>query len=61
MEYIVKEGVNLKNVGHEGHIQGIPYDELTKLISKTKIVLNLSKSRTTSVKSFLSHSIYKFY
>ena len=61
LEYIVKEGVNLKNVGHEEHIQGVPNDELTKLISKTKIVLNLSKSRTTSVKSFVSHNAYKFY
>ena len=61
LEYIVKEGVNLKNVGHEEHIQGVPNDELTKLISKTKIVLNLSKSRTTSVKSFVSQNAYKFY
>ena len=61
LDYIVKEGVNLKNVSHEEHIRGIPDDELTKLISKTKIVLNLSKSKTTSVKSFFSHNIYKFY
>ena len=43
LDYIVKEGVNLKNVGHEEHIRGIPDDELTKLISKSKIVLNLSR------------------
>ena len=61
LDYIVKEGVNLKNVGHEEHIQGVPNDELTKLISKTKIVLNLSKSRTASVQNYASENIYKFY
>ena len=61
IDYIIKEGINLKDVSHSAHIRGIPDQELTNLISKTKIVLNLSKSRTTSVKSFLSHNIYKFY
>ena len=62
LSYIVKEGINLKNVGHyEYSTDLLPIKELTKLISKTKIVLNLSKSRTTSVKSFVSQNAYKFY
>lgn len=62
LDYIVKEGINLKNVGHESHIRGIPDDELANLISKSKIVLNLSKSRTdSSIKSFSSHNPYKFF
>ncbi|MBT59320.1 MAG: hypothetical protein CL393_07310, partial [Acidiferrobacteraceae bacterium] len=35
--------------------------ELLKLISKSKIVLELSKSRTTIVKNYASESIYKFF
>ena len=61
LDYIVKEGINLKNIGHEGHVTGLPKDELLKLISKSKIVLELSKSRTSFVKNYASESIYKFY
>ena len=61
LDYIVKEGINLKNIGHEGNVTGLPKDELLKLISKSKIVLELSKSRTSIVKNYASESIYKFY
>ena len=61
LDYIVNEGISLKNVGHRGHIVGLPQDELIKLISKSKIVLNLSKTRTTSVINYASESIYRFY
>ena len=61
LDYIVKEGINLKNIGHEGNVTGLPKDELLKLISKSKIVLELSKSRTSLVKNYASESIYKFY
>ena len=61
LDYIVKEGISLKNVGHEDHIVGLPKEELLKLISKSKIVLDLSKSKTSSVTSFTSENIYKFY
>ena len=61
LDYIVNEGISLKNVGHRAHIVGLPQDELIKLISKSKIILNLSKSRTTSVKNYVSENIYKFY
>ena len=61
LDYIAKEGISLKNVGHEEHIVGLPKEELLKLISKSKIVVNLSKSRTSSVMNFTSENIYKFY
>ena len=61
LDYIEKEGISLKNVGHTEHVKGLPQDELIKLISKSKIVLNLSKSRTTFVLNYASESIYRFY
>jgi hypothetical protein len=61
LNYIVNEGIKLKNVGYEDKTHGLPENELLELVSKSKIVLNLSKSRSTSVKSFSSENIYKFY
>ncbi len=61
LNYLQKEGINLKNVGHVEGESGLQEDELLKLISQSKIVLNLSKSRTTSVKQYNSENIYKFY
>ncbi len=61
LDYIVKEGIFLKNVGHEEAAVGLPEDELLKLISKSKIILNLSKSRSDSVRNFSSADIYSFY
>ena len=60
LNYIENEGINLKNIGFESG-GGLPIEELLKFISKSKIVLNLSKSRTIkSVKSYTSENIYKF-
>ena len=39
----------------------LPQDELLDLISKSKIVLNFSKTRTTVVQNYTSEGIYKFY
>ncbi len=61
LDYIVNEGISIKNVGHHEQVEGLPIDELIKLISKSKIVLNLSKSRTTSVLNYVSKSVYRFY
>ena len=61
LDYIANEGISLKNVGHHEHVDGLSQDELIKMISKSKIVLNLSKTRTTSVLSYASESIYHFY
>ena len=60
LNHIENEGINLKNIGFESG-GGLPIEELLKFISKSKIVLNLSKSRTIkSVKSYTSENIYKF-
>ena len=60
LNHIEKEGINLKNIGYESG-SGLPIEELLKFISKSKIVLNLSKSRTIkSVKSYTSGNVYKF-
>ena len=61
LNYISHNGVNLKNMGHDEKKQGVPEKELLNLISKSKIVLNLSKTRTTSIKNFSSENIYNFY
>ena len=61
LDYIIGEGIFLKNIGHEEHAPQLPRDELLKFISKSKIILNLSKSRTTSVRNYSSENIYKFY
>ena len=51
----------MKNIGHDEHEPGIKREDLLKLISKTKIVLNLSKTRTTSVNNYASENVFKFY
>ena len=61
LNHLVKEGINLKNVGHEDNSHGIPYEELLKLISRSKIILNLSKSRTESVKNHSMENTFRFY
>ncbi len=61
LNHLKKEGIKLENVGHVEGESGISEGELLKLISKSKIVLNLSKSRTASVKQHNSENIYKFY
>ncbi len=61
LNYITSKGINLRNVGHKEGMSGLPSEELQKLISKSKIILNLSKTRTSSVKNFSSENIYKFY
>ena len=61
LDYISSSGISLKNVGHEDHVIGLPSEELYKLIGRSNIVLNLSKSRTTSVSNYGSEKIYRFY
>ena len=61
LDYIASEGILLKNIGHAEHALQLPKDELLKFISKSKIILNLSKSRTTSVRNYASENIYKFH
>ena len=61
LNFLQKEGVKLKNVGHVEGESGLSEKDLLSLISQSKIVLNLSKSRTTSVKQHNSENIYKFF
>ena len=61
LSYIASKGINIKNVGHEEGVSGLTVEDLQKLISKSKIILNLSKTRTVSVTNFASEDIYKFY
>ena len=61
LDYIAKEGISLKNVGHEDNITLLPQDKLLNLISKSKIVLNLSKTRSTVLLNYASEIVYKFY
>ena len=61
LDHVEKEGINLKNIGHEEGADGLPEDQLLNFISKSKIVLNLSKTRTSSIKNFSSEGIYNYY
>ena len=61
LDYIENEDISLKNVGHEDNITLLPQDKLLNLISKSKIVLNLSKTRSTVLLNYASESVYKFY
>ena len=61
LSYITSKGIVLTNVGHKEGTTGLPENELKKLISKSKIILNLSKTRSSSVGNFTSENIYKFY
>ena len=63
LDFIEKEGISLKIVGHNNIDTSsyLPQDELLDLISKSKIVLNFSKTRTTVVQNYTSEGIYKFY
>tara|TARA_B100001123_G_C15248585_1_gene1001927 strand:- start:779 stop:1717 length:939 start_codon:yes stop_codon:yes gene_type:complete len=61
LDYLIKKGINVKNIGHDKVTPGVSDEELIKLVSKSKIVLNLSKSRSSSVKSFNSENVYKFF
>ena len=61
LEYIEKQGITVKNIGHEKNVVGVPKDELLNLITKTKIILNFSKTRTSFVENLESESIYQFY
>ena len=63
LDFIEKEGISLKIVGHNKRDTSsyLPQDELLDFISKSKIVLNFSKTRTTVVQNYTSEGTYKFY
>ena len=61
LEYIEKQGISVKNIGHESNTEGVSKDELLNLIEKTKIIINFSKTRTSFVQNLESENIYQFY
>ena len=61
LNYISQQGVNIKNLGHKEGEVGLPKKDLLNYISKSKIVLNLSQSRTTTVQNLAYEDVYKFY
>ena len=60
LDYIAKEGIHLKNVGYEENVSALPQNELWELIKKSKIVINLSKSRSSVVQNYASENVFKF-
>jgi len=61
LDHISESGISLKNVGHSTEVEGLPIEELTKIISRSKIVLQLSKTRTNSVLNYESERAFRFY
>ena len=61
LDYIANEGISLKNVGHEEHIVGLPKEELLKLISKSKIVVNSAGLWCDAVSKMVGIDDYKLH
>tara|TARA_Y100000590_G_scaffold349047_1_gene400402 strand:- start:9133 stop:10299 length:1167 start_codon:yes stop_codon:yes gene_type:complete len=61
LNYITDSGIKIKNIGYEEATHGVSEKELLEHVSKSKIVLNLSKSRSQSVKNYSGENIYKFF
>lgn len=59
LNFLENKGISVKKVGWNSDY--VSEEELSKLISKSKIVLNLSKSVGESVVSHSSENTYKFY
>ena len=57
-DFIESNGISLKVIGK--HTEFVPLEDLPKVISKSKIVLNLSKSTRNSVLNYASGDIFKF-
>ena len=58
LDYIESKGISIKVFGE--HTNFLSVEELPKVISKSKIVLNLSKSTGKTVLNYRSEDIYKF-
>jgi len=59
LDFIKSNDISIKTVGYNNDF--VTEQELSKLISKSKIVLNLSKSTGGSVLNYISEDVYKFY
>ena len=60
IDFIKKQGISISVVGKETKSFATD-EELSKLVSRSKIVLNLSKSTWGAVRNYPTHGIYKFY
>ena len=59
LDFLSNNGISLKIVGENNNF--VTDEELSKLISKSKIVLNFSKTTGNSVINYISEDIYKYY
>ena len=59
VDFIAESGISIKKVGYDTEYTSD--EELAKLISKSKIVLNLSRSKGRSVINYASEDVYKFF
>ena len=60
LNFIINQGISVKIIGKESK-NFLTDEELAKLISKSKIVLNFSKSTWGSVRTYPYEKIYEFY
>ena len=61
LDYIVKQNISLKNVGHFTDKDRLSDGDLFDLIQKSKIVINFSKTRSDFLRSHTSKNLYKFH
>ena len=59
IDFLIDNGIKVKIVGHDSN--WVTEEELIKLISKSKIVLNFSKSLGETVTNYAAADIYKFH
>ncbi len=59
IDFLTSKNISIKLVGQSNNF--LPLDELVKIISRSKIVINFSKTTTKNVSNHESESIYKYY
>jgi len=59
LEFLSNEGIKIKKIGEDTNFLSI--EELAKTISRSKIVLNFSKTTKDFVTNYSSENVYKFY
>ena len=59
VDFIAESAISIKTVGYDTKF--VSDEELAKLISKSKIVLNLSRTKGGSVINYVSEDVYKFF
>jgi hypothetical protein len=59
IDFLISKNISVKSVGQNNNF--LPLDELVKTISRSKIIINFSKTTTKTVSNHESESIYKYY